>query len=72
MSVALPSTRAPEALSDSLAVTVACLMPSISTNMLKIPYFSLIVTGIIMFVSVNRNVLKWNIKMGPLQKEEED
>jgi hypothetical protein len=40
-----------------LVVTVACLVPNISTNVLMITYFSLIVTGIIMFVSVVRNIL---------------
>jgi hypothetical protein len=41
-----------------LAVIIACLVPNISTNVLMLTYFSLIITGTVMFVSVVRNIIK--------------
>ncbi|MCD4806627.1 MAG: hypothetical protein K8R13_03500 [Methanococcoides sp.] len=41
-----------------LAVTIACFVPNISTNVLMLTYFSLIITGTAMFLMVARNILK--------------
>jgi len=41
-----------------LAVIIACLVPNISTNVLMLTYFSLIITGTVMFLIVARNIFK--------------